>query len=194
MSLFRSVGFSDPGPSIRGREVYLRMPQASDHPEWSQLREHSRGFLSPWEPIWPEDDLSRFAFRRRVRRYQQEMQDDQGYAFFLFRDDGVLLGGLTLSNVRRGVAQSASLGYWIGEPYAARGYMTAGVRALIPFVFESLRLHRLEAACMPRNTASIRLLERTGFKREGLARKYLCIAGAYEDHHLYALLAEDPRL
>jgi [ribosomal protein S5]-alanine N-acetyltransferase len=194
MSLFRTVGFVDPGPVLRGRGVYMRVPTMGDFGVWALLREKSRAFLAPWEPLWPEDDLARVAFRRRVRRYQQEMQDDQGYAFFLFREeDDQLVGGLTLSNMRRGVAQATSLGYWMGAPYAGKGYMTAGVRALQPFVFDTLRLHRLEAACMPTNQPSIRILERTGFKREGFARKYLSIAGRWEDHLLYAMLAEDPR-
>lgn len=194
MSLFRTVGFVDPGPSIKGRGVYLRMPVMGDYAVWSSLREKSRDFLTPWEPIWPEDDLTRVAFRRRIRRYQQEVQDDQGYAFFMFREeDDRLLGGLALSNMRRGVAQACTLGYWMGEAHAGQGYMSAGVRALIPFVFDTLRLHRLEAACMPTNQASIRILERAGFKREGYARKYLSIAGRWEDHLFYAILDQDLR-
>jgi ribosomal-protein-alanine N-acetyltransferase len=194
MSLFRTVGFVDPGPSIKGRGIYLRMPVMGDYAVWSSLRESSRGFLAPWEPVWPEDDLTRVAFRRRIRRYQQEVQDDQGYAFLMFReDDDKLLGGLALSNMRRGVAQACTLGYWMGEVHASQGYMSAGVRALIPFVFDTLRLHRLEAACMPTNQASIRILERAGFKREGYARKYLSIAGRWEDHLLYAILDQDLR-
>jgi ribosomal-protein-alanine N-acetyltransferase len=117
-----------------------------------------------------------------------------GYALFVFcANRGDLVGGLTLCNVRRGVTQACTLGYWIGAPYARQGYMTAAVRAVIPFVFDSLELHRLEAACLPANTASVRLLERTGFTREGLARRYLKINGVWQDHVLYALLEGDPR-
>lgn len=194
MALFRSVSLADPGPVIHGQNVYLRTPTAGDFDDWAELRYSSRVFLMRWEPTWPEDDLTRLAFRRRVKRYAQEFRDDNSYAFFLFRrQDDRLLGGLTLSNVRRGVAQACSLGYWMGEPYAGRGYMSAGVRAIIPFVFDSLRLRRIEAACMPTNAASIRLLEKVGFTREGYARRYLCIAGTWQDHLLYAMLAEDKR-
>ena len=91
------------------------------------------------------------------------------------------------------MAQAGSLGYWVGAPYIRRGYMTAAVRALVPVAFELLRLHRLEAACIPTNLASIKLLEKTGFKREGYARSYLCINGIWQDHLLYAKLAGDPR-
>jgi ribosomal-protein-alanine N-acetyltransferase len=165
----------------------------ADYGEWATLREKSRGFLVPWEPTWPTDDLTRGAFRRRLKRYAEDQRTDQAYAFFIFRkDDNVLVGGLTLANVRRGVAQAGSLGYWLGEPYVRRGYMTAAVNALVPFSFATLKLHRLEAACIPTNVASIRLLEKCGFKREGHAREYLCINGVWQDHLLYARLAGDP--
>jgi ribosomal-protein-alanine N-acetyltransferase len=193
MAFFRTVSFSEPLPLVEGEGVYLRAPQMADFPEWAALREASRAFLAPWEPTWPHDDLTRSAFRRRLKRYAEDLRSDQAYPFFLFRkDDNVLVGGLTLANIRRGVAQAGSLGYWMGEAYAGRGLMGAGVMALIPFCFGSLRLHRLEAACIPTNVASIRLLEKTGFTREGFAREYLCINGTWQDHLLYALLKNDP--
>ena len=189
MAFFRTVSSSEALPVLTGEGVILRAPQMADFAEWSALRELSRDFLTPWEPTWPADDLTRGAFRRRLKRYAEDLRTDQAYPFFLFRkDDNALVGGLTLSNIRRGVAQAGSLGYWTGAPFARRGYMTAAVRALFPFVFGALRLHRLEAACIPTNTASIRLLERTGFSREGLAREYLCINGLWQDHLLFARL------
>ncbi len=192
MALFRSAQISDLFPAIQGDGVLMRAPQMSDFPAWAALREQSEDFLKPWEPVWPADDLTRSAFKRRLKRYAEDMRLDQTYPFLLFdRRDNKLVGGLTLTNVRRGVAQSGSIGYWIGQPFAHRGYMTAGVRAFIPFAFEALRLHRLEAACIPTNNASIRLLEKTGFKREGYAREYLCINGLWQDHLLYARLQRD---
>jgi ribosomal-protein-alanine N-acetyltransferase len=194
MAFFRTVSFAESLPSIEGEGVMLRAPQMADFPEWTALRELSRDFLTPWEPIWPADDLTRGAYRRRVRRYAEDLRSDQAYAFFIFRKpDNSLIGGLTLTNVRRGVAQAGSMGYWMGAPYAGRGYMTAAVHALIPFAFGPLRLHRLEAACIPSNVASIRLLEKIGFVREGVAREYLCINGLWQDHLLYALLSADVR-
>jgi len=191
MAFFRTINFADPLPSVVGEGVILRTPQAADHTEWAALRERSRDFLTPWEPTWPADDLSRSAFRRRIRRYAEDLRSDQSYAFLIFRSgDGRLVGGLTLANVRRGVAQAGSLGYWMGLPYIRHGHMTAAVRAVIPFAFNTLRLHRLEAACIPTNTASIRLLENTGFVREGYAREYLCINGIWQDHLLYGRLKD----
>jgi [ribosomal protein S5]-alanine N-acetyltransferase len=193
MAFFRSVNLSEQLPAIVGDTVLLRAPQMADHAEWSALRGISREFLTPWEPIWPADDLTRAAFRRRMRRYAEDQRGDLAYPFFIFRrSDGVLVGGLTLANIRRGCAQAASLGYWMGEPYARQGYMRAAVRTILPFAFGTLRLHRVEAACLPINEASIRLLKHTGFQHEGFARQYLCINGVWEDHMLFARLRDDP--
>jgi ribosomal-protein-alanine N-acetyltransferase len=179
-------------PIIAGEGIYMRPPNLADHAGWAELRAQSRAFLTPWEPTWPSDDLTRSAFRRRIRRYQDEIRDDHAYPFFIFRQaDQALLGGITLSNVTRGMTQTATLGYWMGERHANRGYMTRAVRALAPFAFGGLRLHRLEAACLPHNTASMRLLEKLGFQREGLARGLVCIAGRWQDHIVYALLSDD---
>lgn len=185
----------EPLPVIEGETVYLRAPQMRDFPQWRDLREASRAFLTPWEPLWPADDLTRGAFRRRLRRYARDMLTDEAYPLFVFRrSDEALLGGLTLSNVRRGVCQAASLGYWMGEPYAGQGYMKAAVTALLPVAYEVLHLRRIEAACMPSNAPSIRLLEGCGFVREGYSREYLCINGTWEDHILFARLRHDPAL
>ena len=193
MAFFRTAAFAETMPAIEGDRVVLRQPQMSDHPEWAALRERSREFLKPWEPIWPVDDLTRAAFRRRLKRYAEDQRTDQAYSFFICRkSDGVLVGGVTLANVRRGVAQAGSIGYWMGEPYAREGLMSSALRALLPFSFVTLRLHRLEAACIPTNVASIRLLEKSGFQREGYARQYLCINGIWQDHLLYARIKDDP--
>ena len=192
MAFFRTVSMTEAMPAIVGEQVLLRVPQMSDFSEWVELRTASRDFLTPWEPTWPADDLTRTSFRRRIKRYSEDQRGDLAYAFFVLRKaDNVLVGGLTLANIRRGCAQAGSLGYWMGARYARQGHMTAAVTALIPFAFGTLRLHRIEAACIPANVASTRLLEKTGFKREGVARQYLCIDGVWQDHLLYARLKDD---
>jgi ribosomal-protein-alanine N-acetyltransferase len=192
MAIFRSLWPADPLPAIEGRSVFLRAPRMADFDEWSALRAESRRFLAPWEPLWPEDDLTRAAFRRRVQRYERDRQADLGYSFFVLNSGGAIVGGATLNHVRRGVAQAASLGYWMGERYARQGHMSAALAALVPFAHGVLHLKRIEAACLPHNAASVRLLEKTRFTREGHARAYLCIAGEWQDHLLYARLATDP--
>jgi len=192
MAFFRTASFSETMPAIVGRGIVLRAPQMSDYPEWAALRGESREFLTPWEPTWPADDLTRSSFRRRIKRYSEDHRADLAYAFFVFRSsDDTLVGGLTLANIRRGCAQAGSLGYWMGAPHARRGYMSAAVNAIVPFAFDTLKLHRIEAACIPENIASIRLLERASFKREGYARQYLCINGIWQDHLLYARIKGD---
>ncbi len=192
MAFLRSGLTSEQAPVLYGRKVFLRNPQMGDFEAWSSLREQSRDFLTPWEPRWNADELTRPSFRRRIRHYQKDIRDDNGYAFFIFNIyDTNLLGGVTLSNVRRGVTQSCTIGYWIGQPYANLGYMSDAVSAVLPFVFETLGLHRLEAACLLNNGPSIHLLEKTGFQREGIARRYLRINEVWQDHLLFALLADD---
>jgi [ribosomal protein S5]-alanine N-acetyltransferase len=192
MALFRLYPTIQAPTLVRGEGVYLRPPEMRDFEAWAELRAQSRAFLTPWEPTWPSDDLTRAAFRRRVRRNQQEISNDEAYPFLLFRDDDVLAGGLTLGQVKRGVVQTATLGYWIGEAYARQGLMSAAVRAVTAYAFTTLRLHRIEASCLPHNKASMKLLERSGFAREGYARAYLRIDGIWQDHLLFGLLETDP--
>lgn len=194
MVFLRSGLISDYQPFLQGPGLHMRAPVMADYAAWAELRNRSREHLVPWEPQWTRDELSRTAFRRRLRHYYREMKEDVGYAFFIFRDgDGALLGGLTLSNVRRGVTQTASLGYWMGAPHTRQGRMTRAVATLVPFVFDELKLHRLEAACLPHNEGSVRVLRNNGFQHEGLARRYLKIDGVWRDHLLFALLTDDPR-
>lgn len=193
MALFRITKPANDLHYIRGEGVYLRPPASSDFSEWAALREASRTFLTPWEPVWPADDLTRTAFRRRLRRQSEEMQRDETYPFFIYREsDEALVGGLTLGQVRRGVAQTATLGYWMGSAFAGKGYMSRAVRAACRHGFSAMRLHRIEAACLPNNEASKRVLLACGFREEGYARAYLRINGQWQDHVLFGLLGTDP--
>jgi ribosomal-protein-alanine N-acetyltransferase len=177
-----------------GDRVFLRPPERGDYEAWASLRARSRGFLTPWEPTWPPDALSRASYRSRLSRYAEDWRTDQGYNFFIFRnEDDALTGGVGLSNLRRGVAETASLGYWTGEPFARQRYMSAALPLVLDFAFTRLRLHRIEAACLPTNVPSRALLLRTGFQQEGYARLYLLIDGKWQDHLLFAILREDLR-
>jgi ribosomal-protein-alanine N-acetyltransferase len=187
--------FSTRADALRldGEQVFLRPPERGDYEAWAALRARSRDFLSPWEPTWPADALSRANFRARIARYGDDWRSDQGYNFFIFRPDDVLVGGIGLSNMRRGVAETASLGYWVGLPFARQRFMTAALPLVLDFSFDRLRLHRIEAACLPINVPSRSLLLRTGFVEEGYARRYLLIDGKWQDHLLFAILREDWR-
>ena len=181
-----------PGIRLQGDRVYLRPPDRGDWTSWCELRTLSRDFLTPWEPTWAPDALTRASFRRRLARYAADWRDDEGYSFLVFRnEDNRLVGGIGMSNLRRGVAETASVGYWTGQPFARRGFMTEAARLTAGFAFGRLRLHRLEAACLPSNEPSRGLLEKVGFRQEGYAKRYLCINGDWQDHLLFGLLREE---
>ena len=190
--LFGASRLADPSYKIMSETLILRPPAMEDFTAWSSLRGASRAFLEPWEPAWLADDLAKPSFRRRLRRYNREMTADEAVTFLVFaRAGGALLGGLTIGNIRRGVAQMATLGYWMGERHAGKGVMTEAVTLACRFGFARMGLRRIEAACLPENAASVRLLEKAGFRPEGKAREYLCIAGRWRDHLLFARLAAD---
>lgn len=192
MTLFRLLPDPDPNVSVEGDGLLLRVPRMDDFEPWAALRNESRSFLEPWEPLWSPDDLTRGAFRRRLTRYADEIRQDLAYPLLIFaKDDKSLMGGMTFGNVRRGVARCTTLGYWMGQKYAGRGIMTRAVRLGLGFAFDTLGLRRVEAGCVPGNTASVRVLEANGFEREGYAREYLCIAGEWKDHILYSRRKSD---
>jgi ribosomal-protein-alanine N-acetyltransferase len=181
----------DPTPVLEGPHVVLRPPRGGDFAAWRDLRRKSREFLKPFEPRWSEADLSRRAFSARVTRGRDEAKRGTDYSFLIFEKPSArLVGGLTISNIRRRAAQYANLGYWMGQEYAGRGLMTEAVAVLLPFYFETLGLHRLHAACLPHNAASRRVLEKNGFREEGYALNYLQIDGRWADHVLFALTRE----
>ena len=191
MALWRD---DTPDTELRDRAIVMRPPRLDDYDTWAKLRSASRDHTSPWEPLWAPDELTRAAYKRRMRHYETCWADGSGYPFFVFRKkDNVLIGACNLNNVRRGVLQAADIGYWIGRPYIRRGHARAAVKLICSFAFDTAGLHRIEAACRLENDASRSLLLSLGFKPEGIARQYLRIAGEWRDHDKFALLASDPR-
>ena len=179
---------------LDGEGVRLRPFSWSDYSEWAELRAISRAFLQPWEPTWPADDLTRTGFRRRMSAYQRDADMGTGFTFLVFRpSDGAMTGGISLSNVRRGVAMMATVGYWSGAQYSRQGNTLSAVRCVSHFAFGRLGLHRLEAACVPENEPSKNLLLRAGFHEEGRAAAYLKINGKWRDHLLFGLVAPEVR-
>jgi ribosomal-protein-alanine N-acetyltransferase len=183
----------DPLPELTTARLTLRGPRAADYPHWRDIRYQSRKFLRPFEPRWTDADLAASVYRARLGKLRQEARDGSDYTYFVFLDtepDRPLVGGITLSNVRRRAAQMVNLGYWMGEPYAGLGIMSEAVSAIVPFCFETLGLHRIQAAFVPGNMASRRVLEKNGFYEEGFAENYLQIDGRWADHVLFALTRE----
>ena len=191
-SVFRFLSKQPDTPELYGEKHLLRLPRFSDYKQWYALRSESRAFLQPWEPIWRPDELTESSFRARVVRSGQEYGSGLAVPLLLFRrQDNTLLGGLTVGYIRRGAAQSCMIGYWMGERHAGQGHMLAALKVAIPYVYGGLQLHRIEAACIPENWKSVRLLEKAGFEREGLLRKYLKINGEWRDHLMFSRLPED---
>ncbi|GAB5437263.1 GNAT family N-acetyltransferase [Falsiruegeria mediterranea] len=179
---------------IETERLSLRPPVHSDFREWSALRRSSEAYLTPWEPSWAPDHLTRKAFTNRVYWAQRSVSGGTAIPLFLFRrEDERLLGAITLDNIRRGPAQAGTLGYWTGQAYARQGYMREAIGAMLHYAFARLDLSRIEAACLPENTASRGLLESSGFKYEGVAQSYLQINGRWRTHVLYASLRSDRR-
>jgi ribosomal-protein-alanine N-acetyltransferase len=179
---------------IDTERMVLRPPVHADFRAWAHLRRDSMTFLSPWEPTWATDHLTRKAFTNRVYWAQRSVSNGSALPMFLMdRSTDTLLGAITLDNIRRGPAQAGTLGYWIGESYARSGYMTEAIQAVVHYGFQQLDLSRIEAACLPENAASRGVLERSGFKYEGVAQSYLQIAGRWRNHVLYSNLRSDRR-
>ncbi len=179
---------------IETERMTLRTPMHSDFRAWAALRASSIDHLTPWEPSWANDHLTRKAFTNRVYWAQRSVASGTALPLFMFRRaDDVLLGAITLDNVRRGPAQAGTLGYWTGHCHARQGYMQEAIQAVVHYAFTRVDLSRIEAACLPENTASRRLLESCGFKYEGVAQSYLQIDGRWRTHVLYAALRMDRR-
>ena len=179
---------------IETERMTLRPPQHADFRPWTSLREESAEFLVPWEPTWASDHLSRKSFTNRVYWAQRSLASGSAVPMFLIRrEDEELLGAITLDNIRRGPAQAGTLGYWIGARFARQGYMREAIEAMVHHAFQALDLSRIEAACLPENAASRGVLEKCGFKYEGVAQSYLQINGRWRNHVLYANLRSDRR-
>jgi ribosomal-protein-alanine N-acetyltransferase len=179
---------------IETERMTLRPPQHADFRYWRELRQDSAEFLQPWEPTWADDHLTRKAFTNRVYWAQRSIANGTAVPLFLFlRQTNELLGAITLDNIRRGPAQAGTCGYWIGQTHARRGYMKEALSAVIHHAFNELDLSRVESACLPENTASRGVLEKCGYKYEGVAQSYLQINGRWRTHVLYANLRGDRR-
>lgn len=179
---------------LETERMTLRPPAHADFRAWAALRQDSRDFLTQWEPTWAREHLTRKAFTNRVYWAQRSIASQTAVPLFLVRrSDDMLLGAITLDNIRRGPAQAGTTGYWIGQPFARQGFMKEAIDAVVHYAFRTLDLSRIEAGCLPENTPSRRLLEQCGYKYEGVAQSYLQIDGRWRNHVLYASLRADRR-
>ena len=173
-----------------GGVIRLIHPRWADFEDWANLRRENVEYLRPWEPDVSTAGLNRPAYRARLSRLKKLVQQDRAFPFHVFHDSN-LVGACNITHIDRGMAQSARLGYWIGEHYTGRGFARASVKAASTFCFTGLGLHRVEAAVQSDNAASIKVLQASGFTYEGTARGLLKINGAWRDHDIYARLSSD---
>ena len=180
--------------AIETERLTLRLPAAQDHRQWVELRKIGAEYLTPWEPVWAQDHFSKRAFSNRIYWARKTFDTGRGVPLFMIRRaDNALVGAITLDNIRRGPAQTGTLGYWTGQEFARQGYMSEAIRGLVHYAFTDLDLSRIEAACLPTNTPSRGVLEKSGFKYEGVAQAYLQINGRWCNHVLYSSLRSDRR-
>lgn len=169
--------------------VTTRLISLDDAVELGELLRVNRAFLAPWEPV-RDDAYFTVEGQRGVIRAALEQHAQATALPHVIVDEGRLVGRVTLSGIARGPFQSCNLGYWISAADNGRGLATAAVGAIVRVAFEQLGLHRIEAGVLPRNIGSQKVLERNGFTRFGVAERYLCIAGEWQDHAMYQLLAD----
>lgn len=177
---------------LTGKRITICPPQPDHARLWIDVRRKNKEILKPLEPLWPKDCLEPGFYERRLKRQAREWNTDHAYPFLIFHKDtqkraNPLMGGININHVCRGAAQYASLGYWLDQDCQGQGYMSEAMQLILNFAFETLRLHRMNAAVLPDNQKSMALLERNGFQREGFAEKYIRINGHWRDHILFGL-------
>ena len=192
MAFLRISATSEDRLHLEAQDIYLRAPQKNDYKAWAELRGVSREWLVPWEPQWRVDELSRACYYWRLQGWRHDAKLGLASPFFVFRSsDDALVGGINISNIRKGVAQDCTLGYWVGKPFARQGHTRSAVQAVVRHAFDTMGLHRVQAACIPSNFRSCGLLESIGFRQEGYVRGYLRINDQWQDHVLYGKLADE---
>jgi len=177
---------------ITGQKVLLRPPQYSDWRSWADERKKNELYLQPWEPLWSINELERSSFVKRVRMFERLSHNDQAYSFLIFKSDsGDFIGEVNISNVQRGIIQSCSIGYWIAKDCEGKGIMSESLELIKEFIFNELKLHRIEAVCLPYNKPSLKVLLKNGFIKEGTARKLLKINDKWQDHTVLSFIVDD---
>ncbi|WP_442599740.1 GNAT family N-acetyltransferase [Neobacillus sp. D3-1R] len=173
-------------------KIYIRYLVDSDAEELLKIRLENRNFFQTFEPIRLDSHFTYEEQLREIRKATSDIENDRGYTFGIFLyNTNKLIGRITLSGIVRGPFQNANLGYYLSQDQNGKGYVTEVVGLIVEKAFEELNLHRIQAAVMPKNIPSKRILEKNGFKREGYSQKYLNINGVWEDHEIYALIKED---
>ncbi|QUG41913.1 GNAT family N-acetyltransferase [Psychrobacillus sp. INOP01] len=172
-----------------GQQIYLRFYKTSDASELANLHTRNREFFQRVSPLLPEDFYTEE--RQKIRIEQSLKKTDEGhlYAFGIFlKATDILIGDISLTQIARGDLQSCYTGFTLDKEYNGKGYTTEALQLIVDFAFRELKLHRIEAGAMPDNIASIRVLEKAGFKKEGIAKENLKINGKWTDHQILGII------
>jgi len=176
-------------PRLEGERIFLRLPEMRDAAEWCMTIQKNKAFLKPWSPSSALRHIHKKGFAARHALWRFDSRSGAAHVFFIFGcDTQKLIGGIPLGNIIRGAGQMATLGYWMDQDMAGKGYMTEAVGVVSRFAFDTLGLHRLQAGCLLNNTASHRVLLKNGFEPEGIAKGYIKIDGEWQDHLIFAKL------
>ena len=192
--MIRRRNSNAPAPWLSGRRVTLRPLREDDFDDWREVRIENREWLTKWEPMRPSNapdpvrDRSAFLVRCDARR--RDRQSGSGFSFGIFVDDE-LSGEMNLSSIHRGAHQNAYVGYWIDRRKAGHGYTPEALVVAMKFAFDELSLHRVQVSIIPRNSPSLRVVEKLGLRVEGIAERYLQIGGVWEDHLRFAMTSEE---
>ncbi len=177
---------------LETERLLLRLPTTKDWAQWYYVREKSRSFLAPWEPLWPKGRLTKPYYLRRINQYYKKQRAGHGIYYHIFlKETNELVGGINILHIMRGVMQNASLGYWIGQEFHSNGFMTEAIQAVLFHAFETMDLHRIQVSIMRDNIASHRVAQKCRFIEERIARNYIKINGNWEDHMIYSMTKEE---
>ncbi|MGF9982173.1 GNAT family protein [Bacillus subtilis] len=177
---------------LKGKTIYVRPLEVTDAEENLRLQSENRDFFEQFSMIRADDYYTVEGQRKRITEYQERLEKDEEYHFGVFTaSDDRLIGTVSLFQIIRGALQTAFIGYFLDKAHNGKGIMTEAVRLVVDYAFHELKLHRIEAGVMPRNLGSMRVLEKAGFHKEGIARKNVKINGVWEDHQVLAILNPD---
>jgi len=177
-------------PRQLSKNVSMRILRSSDAPALAAAYVRNREYLSPWEPVRPEEYYTEAWQASDIASRLVAEKAGEGYPLGLFADDG-LVGRFNVAGIVRGPFQSAGLGYWVDNTYAGRGLASAAVQVIVGTARDVLGLHRIEASTLLHNAGSQRVLLKAGFRQIGIAPRYLQIAGEWQDHNLYQVVLHD---
>jgi len=173
---------------IKGTNIYLRPVLTKDAEVLLDLFMENRDFFEKFSMERNETFYTIEFQLERIKQYEEDSRTDQAYNFGIFKHDGTLIGTINLFQVLRGALQGAFIGYFLDKKHNGKGYTTEAVKLLVGYAFNELKLHRIEAGVMPHNIGSIRVLEKSGFHKEGIALKNVKINGKWEDHQMLAII------